>query len=73
VDASAYAYTGFANTLRANEFYGQLEHLKAAGVEIDEKLVKDLAKVINNSTGRGDLGSFEKAGNNYLQDYSPPA
>jgi hypothetical protein len=62
VDASAYAYTGFANTLRANEFYGQLEHLKAAGVEIDEKLVKDLAKVINNSTGRGDLGRFESVG-----------
>lgn len=62
VDASAYAYTGFANTLRANEFYGQLEHLKAAGVEIDENLVKDLAKVINNSTGRGDLGRFESWG-----------
>jgi hypothetical protein len=63
VDGSNYAYTGLANTLRANEFYGQLEHLRAAGVEIDEGLVKNLAKVINNSTGRGDLGRFEKLGN----------
>lgn len=62
VDGSSYAYTGLANTLRANEFYGQLEHLRAAGVEVDEKLVKDLAKVINNSTGRGDLGRFESLG-----------
>jgi hypothetical protein len=29
VDGSNYAYTGLANTLRANEFYGQLEHLKS--------------------------------------------
>jgi hypothetical protein len=63
VDASAYAYTGLANYIRSNEFYGQLEHLKAAGVEISDKTVKDLANTINNGTGRGDLGRFEKAGN----------
>lgn len=63
VDASSYAYTGLANTLRANEFYGQLEHLKFAGAEINDDVIKGLAKVINNSTGRGDLGRFEKLGN----------
>lgn len=61
VSASNYAYTGLLNGLRANEFYGQLEHLKYANIPITDDLVKGLAKVINTSTGRGDLGRFERA------------
>lgn len=66
ISGSNYAFTGLANSLRANEFYGQLEHARFAGREIDQKLVDDLAKVINNGTGRGDLGRFEKAANSLV-------
>lgn len=58
IDASAYAYTGFANSLRANQFYSMLELARRGGREPDEQFVKDLAEVINTSTGRGGLGKW---------------
>lgn len=72
IDGSAYAYTGLANGLRANEFYAQLELARRGGREIDEGLVKDLAKVVDNSTGRGDLGRFAKLGNAALSALFAP-
>lgn len=58
VRGSNYAFTGLANTLRAGEFYDQIAKTRAAGIPITDKVANDLAKVINNSTGRGDFGHY---------------
>lgn len=66
IRASNRAYTGLLNNMRANIFYDKVATLKNAGYDLNSpenfKLLKDLGKVINTSTGRGDLGRFEAAG-----------
>lgn len=66
IRASNRAYTGLLNNMRANIFYDKVATLRNAGYDLNSpenfKLVKDLGKVINTSTGRGDLGRFEAAG-----------
>lgn len=59
VRGSNYAFTGLANSIRANEFYSQLEHARAAGLDLKPKLLDDLAEVINTSTGRGNAKFLE--------------
>lgn len=53
VRGSNYAYTGLGNTLKANQFYGMIDHLHYAGIEPSDKLLQDLGEVINTSLGRG--------------------
>ncbi len=60
INGSNYAYTGLGNGLRSGEFYAQLAAARYAGREIDDGLIQGLAKVISNSTGRGNLGRFER-------------
>lgn len=59
VRGSNYAFTGLANSIRANEFYAQLEHARGAGLDLKPKLLDDLAEVINTSTGRGNAKFLE--------------
>lgn len=59
VRGSNYAFTGLANSIRANEFYSQLAHAREAGIELTPKLMEDLGKVIDNSTGRGTVKALE--------------
>lgn len=59
VRGSDYAFTGLANSLRANEFYAQIEHARNSKIPITQKLVDDLAEVINTSTGRGNFKFLE--------------
>lgn len=59
VRASNYAFTGLANSLRANEFYAQISHAREAGIPLTQKLVNDLAEVINTGTGRGTVKALE--------------
>lgn len=53
VRASNYAFAGLSNTLYANQFYGMLEHLKYAGIEPSEPMLKQMAEVVGGSLGRG--------------------
>lgn len=60
VRGSNYAFTALANSIRANEFYSQIDKARIGGVPLTRKLVNDVAEVINTSTGRGSLSSLEK-------------
>lgn len=59
VRGSDYAFTGLGNSLRANEFYSQIEQARNAGLEITPKLRDDIAEVINTATGRGNAKFLE--------------
>lgn len=62
VRGSSRAYTGFLNKLRADVFDDMLKKAAASGRDIeDEKFLKGLAGFINAATGRGNLGSLERA------------
>lgn len=63
VKASERAYSGFLNKLRADTFDSLLKDYKDAGIKIDGDIEKhkDMAKFINAATGRGSLGSWDKA------------
>ena len=63
VKGSERAYEGFLNDLRFNRFVNMLESLESVGNGITDnpEAMKNLAKVIAASTGRGTLGSAEGA------------
>lgn len=69
------AYTGFLNKLRSDTFDNMLAQAQKAGHKLEEvkkvlkdgtevkgptKIVDDIAEYVNNATGRGSLGRFEK-------------
>lgn len=64
VNASNRAFSGFASRLRADLFDYLIKRAEEQGKDPykDLKVAKDIAKVINNSTGRAGLGKFEAAG-----------
>lgn len=63
VRASNRAYAGFLDKLRMDIFDSYAEHLNKSGItfESNPKAFKDLGKFINQATGRGTLGGFEKS------------
>lgn len=56
--ASSRAFTGFLNYVRFNRFEDILNSARLQGDDVSKgsKVVKDIASVVNNFTGRGDLG-----------------
>lgn len=59
--ASDRAYTGFLNKMRADVFDQLYRDATNLGVVDNPKLLHDFAKVINTSSGRGDLGVLNSA------------
>jgi len=60
VRASSRAYTGYLNKMRMDLFKHQIRLALAAGRDVnDEKFLRDIGKVINASTGRGEIGALE--------------
>lgn len=60
---SGRAYTGFLDKLRMDMFSHQLELIEKAGGNIEDRTVlRGIAKFVNSSTGRGDLGRFNEWG-----------
>lgn len=63
VRMSGQAYTGFLDKMRADMFDHQLELARRAGVNIeDREQLHQIARLVNNATGRGDLGRIEQWG-----------
>ena len=66
VDASSRAYSAYLNVLRMGAFADYSDRLREAGYDPTTKegqeAYKLAASFINNATGRGDLGAFEKGG-----------
>lgn len=60
VKHSERAYNGFLNKLRADIFDDMVTRADKAGV-LDMTTLKAIGEYINNATGRGTLGRFEKA------------
>ena len=60
-NASERAYSGFLNMLRVEVYSKGVEQLEAQGLTFEEnpEQFKALARVINNATGRGELGFAE--------------
>jgi hypothetical protein len=58
VQGSERAFTGFLNTLRANRFDDLVEMARKAGKPLTSKDLDDIAEVVNNGTGRGDLNAL---------------
>jgi hypothetical protein len=58
VRASSRSFTGFLNEVRFNRFTNLLDAARLAGEDVRKggKVVKDLAKTVNDFTGRGNLG-----------------
>jgi len=63
VKMSARAYTGMANKLRSDVFTSLLNDAERLGLNprTNDYIAKDIAKVVNVITGRGGLGSAERA------------
>lgn len=65
IHASGRAYTGLLNDMRANIFNQLVETSRNAGIDFEaagsQKLLKQIAEVVNTSTGRGSLGALEGA------------
>lgn len=61
--AAERGYSGFLNKLRVDVFAKGVDLLRDQGItpETNPKAFADLASFINNATGRGDLGSLERA------------
>lgn len=58
--ASERAYTSYLNKIRVDTYKDLATKFNDAGVA-DESTLKSLASFINNATGRGDLGAFERS------------
>jgi len=77
VRATDRAYSGFLHDLRANTFDNLLTMAEKAGADIDSpKFGKQLARFVNNSTGRGDFrggkpGSIRHRVGEMLNDATP--
>jgi murein DD-endopeptidase MepM/ murein hydrolase activator NlpD len=63
IRASNRAYSGFLNKLRADTFDTMIRQGKEMGIDYlhDEHALRSVARFINNSTGRGDLGKLNQA------------
>jgi len=61
--ASNRAYVGFLNQLRADVFDDLISKAKNIGLNPEQStsLLREISGFINNATGRGSLGKFEKA------------
>lgn len=62
VRASSRAFTGYLNYVRFNRFVDLLNAARLGGEDVSEgsQVVKDLARVVNNFTGRGELGTDDR-------------
>lgn len=59
IKASNQSFTGTLNRVRMDIYDQLLENADNAGYNInDSKIITDLAKVVNNGTGRGEYGKF---------------
>jgi len=57
---SARAYTGFLDKMRADMFDRQLDLARKQGVNVEDRTqLRSIARLVNNATGRGDLGPVE--------------
>lgn len=65
VRASSRGFTGFLNELRFNRFTNLLDAARLNGEDVTKgsKVVRDLAKSVNDFTGRGAIGVGDKYGN----------
>lgn len=61
--ASEIAYTGFLHRMRADVFDKYIEVAKNSGVDLTDKELQSIGKLVNSLTGRGDLGKFEPGAN----------
>lgn len=63
IRGSERAYTGFLDKLRMDMFDFHVDNFQKSGItfESNPKAFRDLAKMINASTGRGTLGGFERS------------
>lgn len=65
IKASDRAYTGLLTSMRANIFNQLVDNAQRAGIDFSEegsqKLLRDMAEVVNTSTGRGSLGKLESS------------
>jgi len=61
IKASERAYVGFLNKIRVDTFSRMAEQYAKADITTP-KLLKDAARYVNNSTGRGGLGKLENFG-----------
>lgn len=62
VRASSRAFTGYLNYVRFNRFVDLLNAARLGGEDVREgsQVVKDIARVVNNFTGRGELGTDDR-------------
>lgn len=72
---SEQSYAGFLTKLRVDRFVTLLKAAELSGEDIspNSKTVKDIAKVVNDFTGSGNIGANDKLGNvsPYLPFFSP--
>lgn len=60
VRASDRGYSGFLNSFRHQLFDGFYKNAQALGKAGDQKYLHDMAGLVNNMTGRGDLGALDR-------------
>lgn len=61
--ASEAAYVGFLQRQRADIFDKYIDIARKTGVELDDKELKSIGRMVNSLTGRGHLGKLEPVGN----------
>lgn len=63
VKASNRAFTGFCNYLRFTRFTNLLDGARMSGAEVTPKLARDIARTVNDFTGRGAIGKDDQYAN----------